>query len=184
MRFPTAPHCLMTAEREMKNKTARLAIINTGIASVLLIALGTAAGQSQGRSPQPANTTQLNSIGQMTPPGSVPKMPPMASDPKRDAEPPADAATKEKIKAQVKTQISAAVPRMSQAVSATLKPAENNAPEVQVLKRQKVFANTLRAQRVQTKVSLFQAQAPPLLARNQPPSPSNPIAHAPQPLHT
>jgi len=37
----------MTAEREMKNKTACLAIINTGIASVLLIALGTAAAKAK-----------------------------------------------------------------------------------------------------------------------------------------
>ncbi len=168
----------------MKNKTARLTIINTGIASALLIALGTAAGQSRSRSPQLVAATQSSSIAQVTHSGSVPKMPPMASDPKRDAEPPADAATKEKIKAQVKTQVSAAVPRMSQAASATLKPAENDAPEIQVLKRQKVFVNTSRAQGGQTKGSLIQAQAPPLLARNQPPAASNPMAHAPQPLHT
>src|SRR6476620_483732 len=150
----------------MKNKTARLTIINAGIAYVLMISLATAA-QSRGGSPQPAVATPSNSIGQVTPPGPVPQMPPMASDPKRDAEPPADASTKEKIKAQVKTQISAAVPRTSQAVSPTLKPAENDAPEIQVLKRQKAFVNTLRAQGGQTRGALIQAQAPPLLARNQ-----------------
>jgi hypothetical protein len=111
----------------------------------------------------------------------VPKMPPMASNPKRDATAPADAATKEQIKSQLKAQIAAAKLRMVRPASPALTPAESNTPEVQVLQSQKMFVDTLRKQSGPTKGALIPAQSPPLLVRNQSSPAPNQILHAPQP---
>src|SRR5215471_10649217 len=71
--------------------------------------------------------------------GYTPKMPPMQSDPKRDAAPPADAATKAEIKSKLQAQLAATVLRTGRSAGAALTPAENNSPEVQALQGQKMF---------------------------------------------
>lgn len=116
---------------------------------------------------------------QQTSGGFVPKMPPMASNPKRDASPPADAATKQQIKSQLKAQVAAAITRM-RSKSAVLTPAESNTPEIEVLKSQKIFVDSLRKQSGQAKGALIPAQTPPLIVRSQPSAASNQMLHAPQ----
>src|ERR1700722_6242028 len=139
----------------MRQNSARSGIINAGSAAILLIALGTAAAQRRGTSQQqPAVTTPSSSSAQVT----VPKMPPMSSNAKRDAAPPADTATKEQIKSQLKAQITAAIPRIAGSTGAALTPEESDTPEVKVLKSQKVFVDTFRTQGRQTKGAIVQAQ--------------------------
>src|SRR5262249_27338507 len=113
--------------------------------------------------------------------GFVPKMPPMASNPKRDAAPPADTSTKEQIKSQIKAQLAAAISRIPRPTSQALMPAASNAPEIQVLRSQKMFVDSLRSQSGPTKGALIAAQAPPLLVGNQPSATPNPMLRAPQP---
>jgi len=118
-----------------------------------------------------------SSPAQQIPVGSKPKMPPMVSNPKRDAAPLADTATKEQIKSQLKAQLAAAISRMPRPA---LMPAESNTPEIQVLQSQKKFVDSLRKQSGPTKGALIPAQAPPLLVRNQPSATPNPMLRPPQ----
>jgi hypothetical protein len=63
--------------------------------------------------------------------GYVPKMPPMTSNPKRDASPVADAATKAEIKSKLKTQLAASATRAASLQKVTPKPEQSDSPEVQ-----------------------------------------------------
>jgi hypothetical protein len=166
----------------MTLSNVRQTLINAGTVAAMLIASGTIAAQRRATSQQqPAVTAPAGASTQLTPAsgGFVPKMPPMSSNPKRDGTPPADAATREQIKSQLKAQIAAAIPRMAPSTSAALTPTEGNTSEIEALQSQKMFVDSLRSKSGQTKGALIPAQAPPLI-RNQPAA-SSPMVHAPQP---
>lgn len=174
----------LETENAMTLSNVRQRIINAGTVAAMLIASGTIAAQRRGPSQQqPAITTPSSSSTPVTPTsgGSVPKMPPMSTNPKRDATPPADTATREQIKSQLKAQLAAAIPRMARSTSAALMPAESNTPEIQVLRSQKIFVDSLRSKSGQPKGVLIPAQAPGLVVPNQPSAASSPTMHAPQP---
>jgi hypothetical protein len=109
---------------------------------------------------------------------SVPKMPPMASNPKRDAAPSADAVTKAQIKSQVQAQIGAI---QHAARSSTLKAPENNSPEIQVLERQKAFVQSLLAQAGPGRGQQNSTPARILPSRDQAHARLSPIQHAAPP---
>src|SRR5215471_109513 len=91
--------------------------------------------------------------------GYTPKMPPMQSDPKRDAAPPADAATKSEIKSKLQAQLAATAARPARSAGAALAPAEKP-PEIQALQSQKMFVDSLRSQGALTKKPSLPPQAP------------------------
>jgi hypothetical protein len=111
----------------------------------------------------------------------VPTMPPMSSNAKRDAAPPADAATKAQIQSRLRAQLGAA----NQLIhgSARVQPgvAVTSAPEIQALQNQTTFVNSLRTQGALTGRTLLATKLPNQNVRMQPPGSSNPMLHAPMP---
>jgi len=110
----------------------------------------------------------------------VPKMPPMKSDPKRDASPLADVSTKAQIKSKLHAELLAAA-RPGRSANVALTPAKTVAPEIETLQRQKSFVDSLRTRGAFTKGSLVTAQAPNAILRSDPAGNSNPMLHAPPP---
>ncbi len=111
----------------------------------------------------------------------TPKMPPMNSNPRRDATPAADAAKKAQIKSKLTAQLAVALQRTGQSTGGALKPTVSIAPEIQALRNQMTFIKSLRTQGTLTKGTLVSAQLPNEAVRMQPPATSNPLLRAPQP---
>jgi hypothetical protein len=110
--------------------------------------------------------------------GFVPKMPPMSSNARRDASPPADAAAKAQIRSKVQAQVLAA--NHATSAGSSLNTAQGITPEIQTLQRQMTFVSSLRTQGALTNTALLTSQSPNQV-RIKPPSSSNPMLHAPQP---
>ena len=113
--------------------------------------------------------------------GYVPKMPPMTSNPKRDASPAADAATKAEIKSKLEAQLAASGRRAASLQKVTPKPEQSDSPEVQALQKQRIFLESLRSQPSTAKDRLVSARAPNLALRPGQ-SPADPKLMAPPPL--
>jgi hypothetical protein len=113
--------------------------------------------------------------------GYVPKMPPMTSNPKRDASPVADAATKAEIKSKLEAQLAASSRRSASPQKVTPKPEQSDSPEVQALQKQRIFFESLRSQPSTAKDRLVSARAPNLALRpGQSPADPKLIAAPPQ----
>ena len=109
----------------------------------------------------------------------VPKMPPMQSNAKRDAAPPADAATKAQIKSKLQTQLAALKQRTARSsASAASNSADSKVSEIQALQGQKMYVESLRTQAAQARDRLLVPPTQNLVVRNQPPTGS--ILHPPQ----
>jgi hypothetical protein len=106
----------------------------------------------------------------------VPKMPPISSNPKRDASSLADAVARAKIKDALARQVAAARLNTTQN-SLNLKPAPSNAPEIQTLQRQALFVGSLRTQPGPSTGALISKQVPNLAIQ----APPNRMVHAPAP---
>jgi hypothetical protein len=111
----------------------------------------------------------------------APNMPPINTNPKRDATPAADAATKAQIKSKLAAQLTAALQPTRQSTAAALKATVRDASEIQALRSQMTFINSLRTQGSLTKGTLVTAQLPNQVVRIQSPAISNPLLLAPQP---
>lgn len=127
------------------------------------------------RSP-PTTNMEVPGIGA----GYVPKMPPMTSNPKRDASPVADAATKTEIKSKLEAQRAASSRRSASPQKVTPKPEQSDSPEVQALQKQRIFFESLRSQPSTAKDRLVSARAPNLALRPGQ-SPTDPKLIAPPP---
>jgi len=169
-----------------------------GNSGTLLGNRGSTAGQSSGiespaskveLNPQPLPPRQISpgssglpgaanlGAGAGVPGNFVPKMPAMTSNPKRDASPPADEATKAQIRSKLQAQLTALLPRTAKQSNLAAKPRSSTVAEIQALQAQTLFVQSQRTQPTQTKGRLAPAPTQNLIAQA-----SNPMLHAPQPL--
>jgi hypothetical protein len=112
----------------------------------------------------------------------VPKMPPIKSNPKRDAAPPADSAAIAQIRSKLEVQLAAS--RQHTATLQNVTPKESKSPEIQALHEQKIFVDSLRNQGGPAKDRLVAARAPSSILPGQKPAASDPKLIAPPPLTT
>jgi hypothetical protein len=110
----------------------------------------------------------------------VPRMPPLQSNPKRDASPAADAVTKAQIQSKVRAQLDSSRQNTARSGIITQKPQQTDIPEVQALQRQNVFLQSLRTQAGGSAEQLIAARNTKLVVPNVRPSP-NPKLVAPAP---
>lgn len=116
--------------------------------------------------------------------GSPPKMPPMNDDPKRDAAPPADAATTAAIKSKLQAQVTAAGQLLHSSSTGNVNPPSSAAPEIQALQRQNANLGSLRTQTGVAKDQIALTNAPNLGNVTPPTAPPDPKLVAPQPVTT
>jgi len=152
-----------------------------GNSGTLLGNRGSTAGQSSGiespaskveLNPQPLPPRQISpgssglpgaanlGAGAGVPGNFVPKMPAMTSNPKRDASPPADEATKAQIRSKLQAQLTALLPRTAKQSNLAAKPRSSTVAEIQALQAQTLFVQSQRIQPTQTKGRLAPAPAP------------------------
>ena len=137
-----------------------------------LLAGGSGAGAYTGgvKSPLPGAKVGLSL--------DVPKMPPMQSNPKRDAAPPADAAAKAQIKEKLQTQLTTLKQRTARSPeSAALKVADSKVSEIQALQAQKMYVESLRRQAGQPRDRLLEGPTQNITPHD--PAATNPILHEP-----
>lgn len=134
---------------------------------------------------KPADATRSSAESWNSIPGApiasgsfVPQMPPLSSNPKRDASQPITAGEKAKIRSQLKSQFLAAHPGTGRSGQLVVTLSHANVPEIQALQQQMNFVTSLRTEGFLTKKALLVAQNPNQV-RIQPPSASNPLLHAP-----
>ena len=105
----------------------------------------------------------------------VPKMPPAYTNPKRDASPLADVATKAQIRSKLEVQLSQSRQRIGSVRMES--PAPGEVPEIRALEQQKMMLGSLRAQVPSPGTLKAPAQVAKVIGPNQPAS--NPMLHPP-----
>lgn len=157
-----------TIAAQVTQPDASISNLKSGSTSGTRGLLGLNAGESQTSPLLPPTIAGTN----------VPKMPPMNSNAKRDASPPADAAAKAQIKSKLAVQLTAAKQRNVHSASIN-PPTRGEVPEMGVLHQQKLFVDSLRTQSARIQETLAPNQAGNVVMQNQPGT--SLLLHAPPP---